>query len=43
MLAKCPKCGGRICKSKALYYKEPLKSLCNACRQKELDKVMGEI
>lgn len=38
----CRSCGGKICKGKAMYYKEPLKSLCNSCRKVELDKIMKE-
>ena len=39
---KCRICDGYICKGKAMYYKEPLKNLCNKCRKIELDKYMNE-
>ncbi|MBA7577766.1 hypothetical protein ES708_19621 [subsurface metagenome] len=41
-MVKCTKCGNRVCKDKAVYYEGDLKWLCNDCRQKELDKKMGE-
>lgn len=41
-MVKCTKCGDRVCKSKARFYENPLKWLCNNCRQKELDKIMED-
>jgi len=36
---KCSKCGKKVCRRKAVFYKPPLRDLCVDCRKEELKKL----